>query len=183
MNIKTTLDPITYDVTVYTDGASRPHTNGDGGWAWVTKFEDKTYVHYGTIIMGTNNQSELMAAKHAIDFIGRFPKHPTIDIVSDSQYVIKGLSEWAKGWFAPPLAIGPKKNKNQWREAYSLWCNYRSAKNIRWVRGHKKTNRTNDHIMNDIADHYAGLGADNINEGGEVGDTYVIYHGRSKPMD
>ena len=81
---------------VYTDGSSN-NRDGSGGWGYFFIHEDVPYEGFGGEGQTTNNRMELMAflngAKKALEVA---PKQNTI-IFSDSQYVVRGASEWMFG--------------------------------------------------------------------------------------
>jgi ribonuclease HI len=83
---------------------------------------------------GTNQTAELNAAIHSLRSL---PENVTAILVSDSQYVLKGLTEWRKGWEARGWKNSQKKpiaNKALW---ISLFSEYDKRKvTCKWVRGH-----------------------------------------------
>ena len=104
--------------------------------------------HYGFIGPGTNQIAELMAA---IEGLSRIPAGAAVELVSDSQYVLKGLSEWRKGWERK----GYKKSKGDPVANLALWkrlFGLADARKVttRWVRGHNgdKYNERADVLAN-----------------------------------
>lgn len=90
------------EVVLYTDGACRGNP-GPGGWAFVLDHpaSGKRLERAGGEPETTNNRMELCAVIEGLSIL----KRPTrVEIVSDSTYVLKGLSEWLAGW-----------KKNGWR--------------------------------------------------------------------
>ena len=83
--------------TAYTDGACAPSNPGPAGWGAVVIAPDgRTETdHYGFIGHGTNQIAELTAA---VEGLSRIPAGAAVELVSDSQYVLKGLIEWRSGW-------------------------------------------------------------------------------------
>lgn len=77
---------------VWTDGACFPNP-GQGGWAWTTLLGDSDS---GNKENTTNNYMELMAVLKAVEALHRSDR--ALIVISDSQYVIKGLNDWYKGW-------------------------------------------------------------------------------------
>src|SRR4029077_20850480 len=51
--------------------------------------------HFGFIGLGTNQIAELTAA---IEGLSLGPPGAAVELVSDSQYVLRGLTEWRAGW-------------------------------------------------------------------------------------
>lgn len=137
---------------VWCDGACAP--SNPGPCAWGSVIEDPAgnrTEHCGFIQnMGTNNIAELTAA---IESLRRTPEGATVSICSDSQYVLKGLTEWLPGWKKKnwKTAAGkPVLNKELWivleQEAG------RRTVTVEWVRGH------NGHPENERADGLANAG-------------------------
>ena len=65
------------------------------------------------------------------------PAGAEVELVSDSQYVLKGLTEWRAGW----ERRGFRNSKNEpvanlalWKRLYALADERRVR--VRWVRGH-----------------------------------------------
>jgi ribonuclease HI len=90
--------------------------------------------HYGFIGPGTNQIAELTAA---IEGLARVPQGAAVELVCDSQYVVKGLSEWRAGWERK----GFKNSKGErvanlalWQKLFALADARRVS--TRWVRGH-----------------------------------------------
>jgi ribonuclease HI len=124
------------DYTVYTDGACAPFNPGPCGWGAVLIHHESGVVtdHYGFIGRGTNQIAELTAA-----FTGLLlaPAGSSIELVSDSQYVLKGLTEWRRGWEKNGWRNSKKEpvaNLHLWKE---LFASADARKVItRWVKGH-----------------------------------------------
>jgi ribonuclease HI len=120
----------------YTDGACAPSNPGPAGWGVVLIAPDgKTETdHYGFIGPGTNQIAELTAA---VEGLSRVPDGAAVELVCDSQYVVKGLSEWRVGWERK----GFKNSKGEtvanlglWKKLFALADARRVS--TRWVRGH-----------------------------------------------
>ena len=83
---------------------------------------------------GTNQTAELDAAILGLVSV---PEGADVILTSDSQYVIKGISEWRKGWEARGWRNANKKpisNKDRWLTLFGL-VDKRNV-NCNWVRGH-----------------------------------------------
>lgn len=79
----------------YTDGGAAPSNPGPAAWGAVIITPDKTISHHkGFIGHGTNQIAELTAAIEGLLLI---PAGAKVELVSDSQYVLKGLTEWRTG--------------------------------------------------------------------------------------
>ncbi len=130
----------------YTDGACAPSNPGPAGWGAVIIAPDgkTTSDHYGFIGPGTNQIAELTAA---IEGLRRVPEGDNVELVSDSQYVLKGLSEWRAGWERKGFRNSkgdPVANLALWKDLFAL----ADARKVttRWVRGH------NGDALNERAD-------------------------------
>jgi ribonuclease HI len=120
---------------VYSDGGSAPSNPGPSAWGVVVIAPDKTVSeHNGFIGRGTNQIAELTAA---IEGLSLTPVGAAVELVSDSQYVLKGLTEWRKGW----ERNGMKNSKKEVVSNLELWMRlYRVADErkvvTRWIKGH-----------------------------------------------
>ncbi len=135
---------------VYADGACAPSNPGPAGWGLVLIAPDGggETDHFGFIGHGTNQIAELTAA---IEGLSRVPAGEAVELVSDSQYVLKGLGEWRAGWERRGFrnAKGePVANLALWKRLFALADARRVS--TRWVRGH------NGDVLNERADALAG---------------------------
>lgn len=120
----------------YTDGACAPTNPGPAGWGAVliapgTGVESE---HFGFIGHGTNQIAELTAA---LEGLARIPAGAAVELVSDSQYVLKGLTEWRAGWERKGWRNSkgePVANLALWKQLYAAADVRRVS--VRWVRGH-----------------------------------------------
>lgn len=145
----------TPDVVIYSDGACKGNP-GPGGWGAVLRFKtpDGT-VHekdlFGGEAVTTNNRMELTAAVKALEALTR-PCH--VELHTDSQYVMKGITEWIAGWKKRGWvnsAKQPVKNVDLWKELEAAVERHHRV-DWRWVRGH------NGHVDNERADALANRG-------------------------
>jgi len=83
-------------VQLFTDGACSGNP-GPGGWAFVLRHpaSAKEIERAGADPATTNNRMELTAV---IEGLRELSKPSSVDLMSDSQYVLKGLEEWMAGW-------------------------------------------------------------------------------------
>ena len=82
----------------------------------------------------TNNRMELTAVIEGLEALSR---SSSVDLYSDSQYVLNGLKDWMEGWKKKgwkTAAKKPVKNVELWQALDHL----KSKHEIRfhWVRGH-----------------------------------------------
>lgn len=117
---------------VYADGGCDPNP-GPGGWGVVIEAESGRIELCGGERATTNNRMELTAA---INALRHFPEGAQIEMRCDSQYVIKSVTEWMRGWKAKGwrTATGPVKNVELMQEIDGL----AARRDVRWtwVRGH-----------------------------------------------
>ena len=86
------------EVQLFTDGACSGNP-GPGGWAFILRHpvSGKEIEHSGGEAQTTNNRMELTAAVRGLEALKR-PSH--VELLTDSVYVGKGLSEWLQKWKA-----------------------------------------------------------------------------------
>lgn len=101
-------------VVIYTDGACSGNP-GPGGWAALLQYGGREKEISGGEAHTTNNRMELMAAIEAL----RHLKEPCrVTLHADSSYVVKGMSEWVRGWQAKGWKTAdkkPVKNAELWQ--------------------------------------------------------------------
>ena len=107
-------------VTVFTDGACSGNP-GPGGWAARILHDDGRITELGDgAAETTNNRMELSAA---IEALKATADAATVDLVTDSEYVRKGITEWIHGWKRRDWLTAAKKpvlNQDLWRELDDL---------------------------------------------------------------
>ena len=89
----------------------------------------------------------------AIVALQHLKKPSEVELTTDSQYLVKGMTEWINGWIRKNWVTAskqPVKNKEQWQELLRL-SELHKIKWI-WVRGH------NGHPENERADALANEG-------------------------
>jgi len=144
-------------IIVYTDGACSGNP-GAGGWGVLIIKGDNREEFYGGSNMTTNNKMEITAVIEALEHIGD-TKMP-ISIWSDSQYVIKGVTEWIKSWKKMGWKNSmkePVKNQELWMKLDKL-CEQKDI-SWHWVKGHNghpENERVDELARQGIADHKLG---------------------------
>ncbi|MBH1988829.1 MAG: ribonuclease HI [Myxococcaceae bacterium] len=101
------------EVEVYTDGSCLKNP-GPGGWAALLKVGEHEKLVSGFQPNVTNNQMELLAAIQGLKALKRPCR---VTLFSDSQYVVRGMSEWVFNW----QRRGWKTASNKPVENQSLW--------------------------------------------------------------
>ena len=94
----------------------------------------------------TNNR---MALRSAIEAFRHLTRPCRVLVVSDSQYLVKGMNEWMEGWKARDWQRkgGPIENLTLWQELEGAVGLHQVE--WRWVRGHA------GHPKNEYANHLA----------------------------
>jgi len=128
-------------VDIYTDGGADPNP-GIGGWAALLKAGGREKVLTGNEPWTTNNRMELTAAIEAFKALTR---RSTVHVHTDSEYLQKGITEWAEGWRENNWQRKGKKipNADLWKDL--LLIIERHDVEWHWVRGHSG-NRSNERV-------------------------------------
>ncbi|CAN5125593.1 ribonuclease HI [soil metagenome] len=167
-------------ITIFTDGSSKGNP-GPGGWGAIVAYEKnekselRSKNHEWVTELGgrgehtTNNRMELAAVIQALAYLdSSFITHDSITLHTDSEYIVKGITEWVNGWQRNNWRTAAKKpvlNQELWQELLSVV----SGKKIKWVvvKGHSgvPANERCDLIATTFADNahfelYSGLRSD-----------------------
>lgn len=140
-------------IEAFTDGACRGNP-GPGGWGVLLRFNDHEKRLCGGEAETTNNRMELMAVIQALESLNRECK---VKVTSDSQYVLKGISEWMVNWKKrgwKTAAKKPVKNVDLWQRLDKAQASHDIE--WAWIKGHS------GHIENEIADALANQGIDEL---------------------
>jgi ribonuclease HI len=94
----------------------------------------------------TNNRMALKGATRALELLARKGTRLSVLMVSDSQYLVRGMREWVSGWKARGWTRrgGPIENLELWKELDTA----RAKHDVQWtwLRGHYQ------HPKNEYAD-------------------------------
>lgn len=140
---------MTPQVVIYTDGACSGNP-GPGGWGAILMWGDREKELCGGEPATTNNRMEMMAAIQALEALNRPCR---VELHTDSQYLMKGVTEWLAGWKArgwKTASREPVKNVDLWRRLDE--ARLRHQVDWRWVKGHA------GHELNERADALARKG-------------------------
>lgn len=126
------------EVLLFTDGACSGNP-GPGGWAYILRHvaTGKSKEVSGGEPETTNNRMELMAV---IEGLSALTRASSVRLVSDSQYVGKGITEWMRNWKrnnwkrGPAGARKPVKNVDLWQQLDELIQQH--TLEYEWVAGH-----------------------------------------------
>ncbi len=134
------------EVILFTDGGCSGNP-GPGGWAFILRHpaSGKEMERAGAERETTNNRMELLAVIRGLEAL----KRPTrVELISDSIYVGKGLSEWMPKWKSHGWRrrehgkLVPIKNEDLWRRLDELLAIHEvTFKHIRGHSGHAENER------------------------------------------
>jgi ribonuclease HI len=137
-------------VQLITDGACLGNP-GPGGWAAIIRFGEHLKEIYGCEPHTTNNRMELTAAIEGL----RILKEPCIvKVVTDSEYVKNGITQWLAGWKKKGWVTAAKKpvvNRDLWEELDAQTARHKT--DWEWTKGHAS------HADNNRADELASRAA------------------------
>ena len=140
-------------VEIYTDGACKGNP-GPGGWGALMIYKGAEKELWGGEPNTTNNRMDLMAAICGLIALTRPCQ---VRLITDSQYVMKGIQEWMPNWKKRGWKTStkePVKNADLW-QALDEQVN-RHQVTWQWVRGHT------GHPGNERADQLANRGVDEV---------------------
>ena len=133
-------------VEIHTDGACLGNP-GPGGWGALLRYGGTERELVGGESDTTNNRMELMAAIAALEALTTSCE---VTLHTDSQYVMKGLTEWMPAWVRRgwrTAAGEPVKNQDLWLRLQSAVVPHKV--HWRWVKGHA------GHVDNERVDRLA----------------------------
>ncbi|MBB5745854.1 ribonuclease HI [Brevundimonas variabilis] len=140
-------------VIIHTDGACKGNP-GPGGWGAILQAGGKTKELCGGEALTTNNRMELTATIMALEALTR---PCTIDLHTDSKYVMDGITSWIHGWKARGWKTAdkkPVKNDDLWKRLDAARA--RHEVKWHWVKGHA------GHELNERADVLANQGIEKM---------------------
>ncbi len=126
-------------VRLFTDGACSGNP-GPGGWAFILRHPASGHIaeSSGAEPNTTNNRMELMGV---IEGLSTLKKPCRVELITDSQYVAKGISEWMpnwkrQGWMRKEGGrLKPVINLDLWQRIDSLLATHRVT--VTHVLGHR----------------------------------------------
>ena len=144
-------------VTIHTDGSCLSNP-GPGGWAAILRWRDNEREIFGHEPDTTNNRMELAAAIAGLETLKRPAR---VQLVTDSQYVMKGVTQWMDGWRAngwKTAAKKPVKNQDLWLALEAALTRHQVS--WQWVKGHA------GHPENERVDEAARKAAESLSAAG-----------------
>ncbi|MDR2212333.1 MAG: ribonuclease HI [Pseudomonadales bacterium] len=141
------------EVSLYTDGACRGNP-GPGGWGAILQAGARRKELSGGEAHTTNNRMELTAVIRGLQALKRPCR---VLVVTDSKYVLQGMTEWLEGWKRKGWRTAAKKpvlNSDLWQELDQVAALHEVR--WEWVKGHS------GHPMNELADRLANRGIDEL---------------------
>jgi ribonuclease HI len=123
-------------ITIYTDGSARGNP-GPGGWGSILIGEKSVVELGGRESHTTNNRMEMTATLEGLLFVKKHNLGTQVHIKTDSQYVLKGMTEWIEGWQKRNWIGSNKKpvlNKDLWEAL--LEASNELQVTYEYVRGH-----------------------------------------------
>ncbi len=143
-------------VEIYADGACSGNP-GPGGFGAILRSGEKKKEISGCELLTTNNRMELMGVISALEAL---KKPCRVRVITDSKYIVKGMSEWIHSWIRNNWRNSQKKevlNKDLWERLLKA----AQGHDIEWVwiKGH------NGHLENERCDEIARLEIDRCRRG------------------
>ncbi len=120
-------------VRLITDGGCIGNP-GPGGWACILRYGSKAREMYGCEPQTTNNRMELTAAVRGL---AALKEACNVEVVTDSEYLRRGITEWIHKWKSNGWRTGakdPVKNQDLWHELDEQAA--RHSIRWTWTKGH-----------------------------------------------
>ena len=120
-------------VFLFTDGACSGNP-GPGGWGALLRYRGQEKELSGAEPATTNNRMELLAVIHGLEALQRPMR---VFVCTDSQYVMKGITEWLAAWKKRGWKTAdrqPVKNVDLWQRLEAALASHQVE--WQWVRGH-----------------------------------------------
>lgn len=120
-------------VEIFCDGACSGNP-GPGGYGAILRCNGRQKELNGGARETTNNRMEMTAAIEALRSLTRPCR---VTITTDSQYLVKGMTEWIAGWQRKGWINSKKEpvvNRDLWEQLLALTGQH--TVQWKWVRGH-----------------------------------------------
>lgn len=120
-------------VEIFSDGACSGNP-GPGGWGTILRAGGQTKELSGFAPQTTNNRMEMLGAIAGLEALKRPCR---VRLTTDSQYLVKGMTEWIYGWQKKGWKNSKKEevlNRDLWERLLELSRKHQVE--WTWVRGH-----------------------------------------------
>lgn len=121
------------NVEIFSDGACSGNP-GPGGYGTILRFGENIKELSGYDPETTNNRMEMLGAIVGLEALKRPCK---VVLTTDSQYLVKGMTEWIHGWVKKGWKNSQKKevlNRELWERLLALSQTHQIE--WKWVKGH-----------------------------------------------
>jgi len=142
-------------VEVFADGACSGNP-GVGGYGAILRSDTRVKELSGCEKLTTNNRMELLAVITALEALKRRAR---VRVVTDSTYVVKGMTEWIGKWQRQNWKNSQKKdvmNRDLWERL--LKAAEHHEVDWSWIKGH------NGHLENERCDYLARKALENCRQ-------------------
>ena len=159
-------------VEIYSDGSGTD--SGPGGYGTILRYGEFEKELSGFEPVATSQRMELLAAIRGLEALNG-PR--TVRLFSDSQYLVRGMSEWIHGWTRSGRLETPGALANQdlWRQLVELAEGHEIV--WKWVPGHA------GHPFNERCDRLAKRAVDEgLQAAGLPGDPATEEEGLPSPV-
>lgn len=154
-----------YEVLIHADESCLGNQFQDranpGGAAGLVEFwRGDSWLRRDYWISETDTTNNRMALRSAIEGLSGLTRPCRVRFVSDSQYLVKGMTEWLSGWKARgwKRRAGPIENLDLWKTLDQVAA--RHTVEWLWVKGHE------GHTRNEYANDLAVRAASELSESG-----------------
>lgn len=120
-------------VEIFSDGACSGNP-GPGGWGTILRSGSQLRELSGFAPATTNNRMEMLGAISGLEALKRPCR---VRVTTDSQYLVKGMTEWIHGWQKKGWKNSKKEevlNRDLWERLLELSRKHQVE--WAWVRGH-----------------------------------------------
>jgi ribonuclease HI len=120
-------------VQIVTDGSCLGNP-GPGGWAAILRYKQQEKEIWGCEPHTTNNRMELRAA---IEGLRSLREECEVQVVTDSEYLKNGITEWIHGWKRNGWMTKAKKpvvNQDLWKDLDAQVSRHKTT--WVWTKGH-----------------------------------------------
>jgi ribonuclease HI len=120
-------------IQLITDGACLGNP-GPGGWAAILRYNEKKKEIWGCESHTTNNRMEITAA---IEGLRALKEGCEVEVITDSEYLKNGITNWIHGWKRKGWMTAAKKpvvNQDLWQALDRETARHKTT--WTWTKGH-----------------------------------------------